>query len=158
MQSSVVCMGRRKMLSIRRTVSGPTSTTFLTKGVCKIKKVFMLRATSMESSLAKHVSSRLCDAVLTGTSRDPHASWIAAKDIMRAFSEYVGCAMKEAYEEYVGMPEWHPYPKAQQVVSSTFRASAVGSGHESWSVVTNITITNLEKDDIGHGSTLSKQL
>jgi hypothetical protein len=80
----------------------------------------------MDSSLAKHVSSRLCNALLADTSRDPHASWIAAKDIMRAFSEYVGRAMKAAYGEYVGMHEWHPYPKAQQVVSSTVQVSAVG--------------------------------
>jgi hypothetical protein len=63
---------------------------------------------------------------MTDTSRDPDASWIAAKDIMRTFSEYVSCAMKETYGEYAGMSEWHPYPKAQQVVSSTVQVFAVG--------------------------------
>jgi hypothetical protein len=78
----------------------------------------------MDSSLAKQVSSRLCNALVTDTSRDPHASWMAAKDIMRAVSEYVGCAMNEAYEEYAGMSEWNPYPKVQQVVSSTVQVSS----------------------------------
>jgi hypothetical protein len=112
------------MLPICCTVSVPTSTPFLTKGVCKHKQVYMPRATSLDSSLAKQVSSRLCNALMTNTSRDPHASWIAAKDIMRAFSEYVGCTMKKKYGEYSGMSEWHPYPKAQELVSSTAR-----SGH-----------------------------
>jgi hypothetical protein len=115
------------MLSIRRTVSGPTSTAFLTKGVCKHTQVYQSRATSMDFPLAKKVSSRLGKALMTDTLRDPHVSWIAAKDIMRAFSEYVSCAMKEAYGENVGMSEWHPYPKMQQVVSSTLQAFAVGT-------------------------------
>jgi hypothetical protein len=113
------------MLSLRRPATGPFSTR-LTKDVCKHKQVHLSRATSMDSSLAKDVSSRLCNALMTDTSRDPHASWIAAKDIIRAFSEYVGYAMKEAYGEYVDKSEWHPYPKAQQVVSSTVQVSAVG--------------------------------
>jgi Tfp pilus assembly major pilin PilA len=113
------------MLSLRRTASGPTRTS-LTKGTCKHKHVHLSRATSMDSSLAKYVSSRLCSALVTDTSRDPHASWIAAQDITRAVSEYVGCAIKEAYGDYAGMSKWHPYPKAQQVVSSTVQISAVG--------------------------------
>jgi hypothetical protein len=92
------------MLSICCTVSVPTSTPFLTKGVCKHKQVYMPRANSMDASLAQQVSSRLCNALTTDTSRDPHASWIAAKDIIRSFSEYEGCTMKKKYGDYLACP------------------------------------------------------